>query len=162
MVEPFVVPVGDIEGAVGPGQTIDGPEPGVVAGEECAALLAAKRRATRGQGVPVELVGQGVGRDVSVAELLRQTVSLIDDAAAGDVAALESFVRDVLEISEGIGIVQLAMFGETFDKIGALHLVQGDDIAVVCAGDGVAVRVEVESPGVAAPLREQFERARSG
>ena len=41
-----------------------------------------------------------------------------------------------------------------------LHLVQADGIAIIRAGDGVAMRIEIESPGVAAPLGEQLERLR--
>ena len=66
-------------------------------------------------------------------------------------------VRHVLEVAVGVRIVQRAVLGEAFDVVAALHLVQADDVAAVRAGDGVAVAIEVESPGVAAPFAEQLE-----
>ena len=107
--------------------------------------------------VPVDGVREQVGGDVGVAERLGKRAALIDDAAAGDVAAAVALVRDVLEVAVGVRIVQRAVLGEAFDVVAALHLVQADALAVVGAGDGVAVAIEIESPGVAAPFGEQLE-----
>ena len=75
--------------------------------------------------------------------LLGKRAALIDDAAARDVPALEAGIGDVLEIAVGVRILQLAVLGESFDVVGALHLVQHGGIAPVGAGDHVAVPVEI-------------------
>jgi len=68
-----------------------------------------------------------------------------------------SGVGHVFEVAIGVRIVQRAMLGEAFDVVGSLHLVQADDVAGIGARHYVAVAVEVESPGVAAPFAEQLE-----
>ena len=85
---------------------------------------------------------------------------MIDDSAAGDMAAFEAGVGNVVEITERVGIVQRAVFAEAFDVVAALHLVQPDLLAEIGPRNDVAVLVEIEAPGVAAAFREQLELAR--
>ena len=59
--------------------------------------------------VPVDRVREQVRGDVLVAVLLRVGVRLVDDAAAGDVPALEARVRHVVEVAVGVRVVQRAV-----------------------------------------------------
>ena len=54
--------------------------------------------------------------------------------------------------------MQLAVFGKALDVIGALHLMKHHGIAPVRAGDGIAVSIEIQPPGIAASFGKQFER----
>ena len=67
-------------------------------------MLRREARPLRRHLVPVDRVRQQVAGDVLVVELLRVGVRLVDDAAAGDVAALEVLVRDVVEVAEVCGL----------------------------------------------------------
>src|SRR5262249_37272711 len=112
------------------------------------------------QGVPVHRIRQKVTGDVPVAVLLGIRSTLVDDAATGDVAALEAGVRQMLEVAVTVWIVQGTVLAEVLEIIAALHLMQTGKAAPVGAGDEVAVRVEVHAPGVAAALGEQLELLR--
>ena len=57
--------------------------------------------------------------------------------------------------------MQRAVLGEALEVISALDHVEGD-VRAVAAAEGVAGQVEVEPPGVAAPLGEDFEPSGSG
>src|SRR5439155_14615752 len=83
--------------------------------------------------------------------------TLVDDAADGDMAAVKILVRHVLEVTVGVRVVQRAVLLKPLDVITALDLVEHRVAAPVGGRDSVAVRVEVEAPGVAAALREQLE-----
>ncbi len=161
VVGPLVVPVHDVEGAVGAGQAVDGAEPGVVGHQEVAGGAGGETAALRREFVPVEAIRQQVAGDVGVAEARRQAVALVDDAAAGDVAAPEVLVGDVVEVAVGVRVVQRAVLAERLPVVAALNAVQHDEAAVVGAVEQVAVAVEVEAPRVAAALAEQLELARA-
>src|SRR5438105_2401443 len=107
--------------------------------------------------MPVNRVGKRVSRDVSLIKLFGKSSALVENAAAGYMPAFESLVGNMVEIAEGIRVLQFAVLAEAFDIVGALHLVEANDVAKVGAGDGVAVGIEVESPGVASSLGEQLE-----
>jgi hypothetical protein len=153
----LVAPVGDIDGAVGAHKHIDRPEPAVIGGHQVATEFAGEAGALALERVPVDGVRQQVRGDVLVLVLLGKGPTRVEDAATGDVAALESLIGDVLEIAEGVRVVQGAVLAEALDVVAALHLVQRDLPAPVGAGDDVAVAVEIESPGVAATLGKQLE-----
>src|SRR5579884_2866914 len=107
--------------------------------------------------MPVHGIREGIGRHVGVCKTLREGATLVEHAAAGHMTALEAAVRYMLEIAIGMRIVQGTMLGEALDVIGALHLMQHGHVAVVGAGDDVALAIEVEAPGVAAALGKQLE-----
>src|SRR5439155_25087807 len=110
--------------------------------------------------VPVDRVCQQIARDVGAVETVRKRATLVDDSAAGDVAAFEPGVGNVIEVTERIRIMQGPVFAETLDIISALHLVQPDLLAEIGPGDDVPMFVEVEAPGIAAAFREQLKLAR--
>ena len=70
-------------------------------------------------------------------------------------------VGDRAEVAVGVRIVQRAVLGEALEVIAALDHVERD-IGAVAAAEGVAGRVEVEAPGVAAPLGEDLEPSGPG
>src|SRR5207245_612435 len=137
-----------------PGQTVYRAEPSVVGDEKITAEPARETGALRLQHVPIDGVGQEIAGYVDVVKRLRECAALVDNSAAGDVAAFEAVVRDMVEVAEGVRILQLPMLAEVLDVIAALDLVKHGNAAEIGAGDGVAVPVEVESPGVAAALGE--------
>src|SRR5207249_2490153 len=110
--------------------------------------------------VPVDGVTQQVGGNVLAAKLGRERVALVDDAADGHVAALETLVRRVVEMAEGERIAEGAMLVELLPVVAALHAMEEDVAAEVGAVEQVAVCVEIEAPGVAAAVGEQFELMR--
>src|SRR5207249_12235598 len=110
--------------------------------------------------VPINRVRQEVPRDIGAVERRRKRAALIENPSAGDVAALEAVVWNVIEVTERVGIVQRAVFAEAFDVISSLHLVQRDLLAEIRSRDEVAVSVEIDPPGVAAAFREQLKFAR--
>jgi len=73
------------------------------------------------------------------------------------VTALEAGDGNVVEIAVGVRIVQRPVLAESFNVIAALDLMQHGETAPIGAGDDVAVGVEVETPGIAAALREQLK-----
>src|SRR5689334_2023612 len=86
--------------------------------------------------------------------------ALIDNPAVGNMASFEAFVGNVIEITEGIRVVQRAVFAEAFDIITALDLVQSDLLAKIRAGDDVAVLVKIKAPCVSTTFGEQLELVR--
>src|SRR5262249_17265699 len=95
----LVVPVGDVQRPVRTHQAVDRPEPRVVGDQEVAAVVGRETRTFRLQYVPVEGIRQQVAGDVLVVELFGEGATAVEDAATGDVAALEVLVRYVLEIA---------------------------------------------------------------
>ena len=85
------------------------------------------------ENVPVDCVGEEVGGNESVVEFAGKRTALVDDAAAGDMAALESLVRHMVEVAERVRIVQLAVLAEAFDVVGALDLMEHRRMAIVGA-----------------------------
>src|SRR3989442_5237159 len=132
-------------------------KPGVVRGQQLAAETALETGPVAFQHMPIDCVREQITRYVNAVELRWKSASLIDDAAIRDVAAFEPGVRNMIEVAEGVRIVQRPVFAEAFDIVAALHLVQPDLLAEVCSRDDVAVLVEIESPGVATPFGEQLE-----
>src|SRR6267154_4966538 len=110
--------------------------------------------------MPIDCVREQITRYVNAVELRWKSASLIDDSAIRDVAAFEPGGRNLIAVAERVRIVQRPVFAEAFDIVAALHLVQSDLLAEVCSRDDVAVLVEIESPGVAAPFGEQLELMR--
>src|SRR4051812_31125970 len=107
--------------------------------------------------MPVDSVRQQVGGDVLIMECGRQAVSLIDDPATSHVSAAEVLISNVLQVAKCIRVVQRAVLAKTFPVVTALDLMQQRIAADVGAGEQIAMAIEVESPGVAAALGEQFE-----
>src|SRR5262245_11671737 len=66
----------------------------------------------------------------------------------------------MVEVPVSMRVVQRAMFLEALDVVGTLHLVEHRVAAPVGASDGVAVLVEIETPGVATPFTKQLELLR--
>src|SRR5438445_3157522 len=112
--------------------------------------------------MPINRVGQQIARNVSAVELCWKSAALINDSAIRDMTAFETFVRNVVEVTEGVGIMQRAVFAEPFDVVSALHLMQPDLFAEIRPCNDIAVFVEIESPRVSAAFREQFELTRDG
>src|SRR5262249_29406254 len=115
MVDALVVPVGDIHGSVGANQAVNRPEPAIIAEQEFAAVLGLEAGAVSLQGVPVDGVREWIGRDVDVIKLLGKRAAVVEDAATGDVAALEVLVGYVIEIAERVGVVQGTVLAEALD-----------------------------------------------
>ena len=61
-----------------------------------------------------------------------------------------------LEIAERIRIVQRPVLAESFDVIGPLH-VMAQGLGRVAAGKQVAETIEIDAPGIAAPLGKELE-----
>ena len=62
--------------------------------------------------VPVNGMPQQISRDVFAPETFGKGIPLIDDAADGDMPALEIAMRDVLEVTVSVGIVQSPVLAE--------------------------------------------------
>src|SRR4051812_38783697 len=61
-----------------------------------------------------------------------------------------------VDVAEGVGIVERAVLVEALDVVAPLHVV-AERLGGVAAGEELAMAVEVDAPGVAAPLGEQLE-----
>src|SRR5262249_54382604 len=83
VVGPLVVPVHDVECAVGADEAVDGAEPGVVGFQQHAAVPGFEGGFERLHDVPVHFAGEQVAGDVGVAETCGQGVAAVDDAPAG-------------------------------------------------------------------------------
>src|SRR5205807_39097 len=86
-----------------------------------------------------------------------QRAALVNDAGLSDVAAAPVGVGDVVEVAERIGVAERPVLGETLDEVAALHVVDHHVVAVVGAGEQVAVGVPLQAEGVAAALAEDLE-----
>ena len=157
-----VVPVGDIERAVGTDRHIGRGEPGIAGHQQFAAMCGADRRAVRADCMPVQAMSEQIAGDVGVAKGGRQMVGLIDNAADRDMAAAEVIVRRVFEIAVGMRIVQGPVFTERLDVVGALHAMQQRMAAVIGAVKQLSTAIEIESPRISAAFAEQLERLRHG
>ena len=160
MSRPLVIPVRDVNRAVRATRAIHWPKPDIVRGQQLAAETALETGPVAFQDMPIDCVGEQITRDVNAVELRWKSASLIEDSAIRDVAAFEPGVRDMIEVAERVRIVQRPVFAETFDIVAALHLVEPDLLAEIRSRDDVAVLVEIESPGVAAPFGEKLELMR--
>ena len=154
---PPIVPVGDVEGAVGAERQVAGGEPGVVGPQDVADLAGLEGRAEPRDLVPVDRMIEQVGGDVAAPPGRGQRVGLVEQAAHRHVAAADAVVTDVVEVAERVGIVQRAVLAERLPVVAALDAVEHDEPADVGAGEELAVAVEVEAPHVAAALAEQLE-----
>ena len=147
-----VVPVEDVERAVGPGLLDDGHEPGVVGPEEVALGLAEVGRAVFFEPVDVDPVAVDVAHVELAPVLLRVRGAVeVGDPAVGGLLVL--VVDDRLQLPGERGVraalpVVIAGLGqvpEVVDHAGA--------------GEGVADLVEGDPPGVAGPFAEDLEVA---
>src|ERR1051325_5796450 len=150
----FVVPIGHVNRAVGTRCQVDRTEPDVVGGQQFAAEMRLETGPVALEHMPIEGVGQQIAGDVNAGEPPWKRAALVEDPAAGDVAALKAGIRDVIKVTERIRIMKRAVFAESLDIVAALHLMQADLLPKIGPGDDVAVFVEVESPGVAAAFGE--------
>ena len=79
-----------------------------------------------------------------------------------DVAPLfGSVVSDRAKIAIGVRVMQRSMLGKTLEVISPLNHVEGD-ICSIAAAERVAGRIEVEPPGIAAPLGKHLKLAGAG
>src|SRR5439155_14545119 len=111
----LVAPVGDIENAVRPHETIHRAQTIVIANQEIYAEVSGEAGGLWLQHVPVDGVRQEVAGDVSVVERLGKRAALVENAAASHMAAFESLVRHVLEIAKGKWIVQRTVLSQAFN-----------------------------------------------
>src|SRR5205814_2311534 len=82
--------------------------------------------------------------------------ALVKNEAAGQGAAEEAAVPNRVEVAEGVRVVQGAVLAKALDVIAALD-VMAERLGGVAAGEELAVAIEVDPPGVAAPFGEQLE-----
>src|SRR6185295_15633036 len=101
-----------------------------------------------------------IGVDVFAEEVRGKGISAIEDTPDRDVPALKIAMCHMLEVSVRVGIVQCTVLAERFPIVAPLYAVQHAVAAVVRAIEQVAVLVEIQSPGVAAPFAEQLETPR--
>ena len=121
MSRPLVIPVRDVNRAVRANRAINRPKPGVVRSQQLAAETALETGPVAFQEMPIDCVGEQITRYVKAIELRWKSAALIDDSAISDMAAFEAGVRNMFEITVGIGVVQRPMFAEAFDIVAALH-----------------------------------------
>src|SRR5438876_396927 len=105
-------------------------------------------------------MAEQIAADVPALEARREICSLINYPTIGQMATGKIRVRNMIEVTEGIRIVQRAMFAEAFPIISALNAVQVAIRAEVRAVNKLALTVKVQSPGVAAALAKKFELVR--
>ena len=72
-------------------------------------------------------------------------------------ATSKAGVWNMVKIAKRIGIVQRSVFGEAFDVVAALHLMEADLIAKICPGDDVSIFVKIHTPSIAAPFSKEFK-----
>ena len=149
-----VIPVGDVDRAVGTDLDVHGTEPRVAARHD--ALNVAR------------LEGRAFGRDVAeddaplqrfdAEELsvvaLRQRAAVVNDEVVREAFALGAV--HVREVTERIRIRELAVFLETFAQIRALHVVEAARVAAVVPGEKPAFVIELHAERVAAAFREHL------
>jgi hypothetical protein len=104
-------------------------------------------------------MAEQVPRDVLVAESLGEGVRLVEEAPHRDVPLVRPLVADVVEVSEGVGVLQRAVLVELLPARGPLDPVQRDEAAEVGAREEVAGGVEVEPPHVPPAVAEELELA---
>ena len=161
MRRPPIVPVGDVEGAVGAERQVAGGEPGIVGPQDVAHLAGLEGRAEPRDLVGVDRMIEQVGGDVAAPPRRGQRVGLVEQAAHRHVTAADAVVTDVVEVTERVGIVERAVLAERLPVVAALDAVEHDEPADVGAGEELAVAVEVEAPHVAPALAEQLESPRA-
>src|ERR1043165_7908709 len=110
--------------------------------------------------MPIGRIGEEVSCDVSAVEAAWKRAAMVDNPAGRDVTSFETCVRDVIEVTKSVRIMQRPVFAEALDIVTALHLVQPDLFAEIRPGNEVAVLVEVDAPGVAATFGEHFKFVR--
>ena len=112
-----IVPIAKIDRAVRAGRHITRRKPRVIADGQLAAVGRFHGGGPGFDAIPKELMAKRIGEEIFVAILFRESVSLIDDAADGDVAPLEIRMRGVIEITVSERIMQRAMLAERFPVI---------------------------------------------
>src|SRR5438552_1304178 len=117
----FVEPIGHIKRTVRSGSQIAGSEPGIVGDEQLAAVGSFESRTPGFEVVPLDAVAEQIVGDVFAAELFGQSIGLINNSAVSDVAAGEVCVRDMLEVTISVRVVESAMLAEAFPIVTALH-----------------------------------------
>ena len=159
---PPVVPVGDVEGAVGTERHVAGGEPGVVGPQDVRRLAGPEGGTQRRDLVAADRVTEQVGRDVPAAPPGRPGVGLVEEAAGRDVAPVQAVVPDVVEVSIRVRVVKRPVLAERLPVVASLDAVEHHEPAHVGAGEEPAVRVEVQAPHVAAALAEELEAPGTG
>src|SRR5260370_28259881 len=102
--------------------------------------------------VAVNVVPEQVGGEILAAEPFGEGVTLVDDAADGDMSAAEVAVRDMLEIPISVRVVQGPMLAELFPVVAPLHAMHHAEAAMVRAVKQVAAAVQVPAPSTVAAL----------
>src|SRR5262245_48799085 len=98
-----------------------------------------------------------VGRDVTAPPLVRQGIRFIEQPTDGDVTAAQFTMRNVLEVTERVRVVQRPMFSERFPVVASLNAMKHGKTADVGAGEELAAPVKVEAPHVSTTLAKQLK-----
>ncbi len=151
-----IVPIGHVERAVGPDAAVDRPEAGILGKNEVAGKLGFKSRAARLHASPAHGALADLRVDGGAVEIRGKFPPLIERKAAGQTIAQIARMFHGGEEAIGIRIVQRAVFAPALDVIAPLHVV-AEGFERVAAGEQVAVAIQVDAPGVAAPLGKQLE-----
>src|SRR5438045_213218 len=77
-------------------------------------------------------------------------------------AAGEILIRHMVEIAVGVGIMQRAMFAETFPIVSALHSMKHAVGAEVGGINQFAILIKVQAPGIAAAFTKKLETMANG
>ena len=151
-----IVPVGDIDSAVGSDCHIDRTKPDVSASDEVTRRARGECRSARFDGCPSAGTVAGVRTDTGAIEAIRKCPSLIDDRSTGEAVSDVAMMEYRLEIAVRMRIMERAMLAEAFDEIRSLNVVL-EWFRCIAGGEQVAESIEFDAPGIAAPFGEQLK-----
>ena len=154
VVDALFVKVGDVDGTVRPHADTNRPDPCVGALEGEPNVFGAKCATGRDALADHHVTLQRCHGKEFVLVAIGQADTLIDDECVRESRYLG--MRHVPEITEGIGIRERSVFGESFLEIPSLDIVEASCVAAVVAGKNTAFGIELDTERVTASFGEDL------
>lgn len=129
----LIVPIANVNGTVGTHRDIRRRKPGVLGCQQFAPMTCRHRRTMRMDRMPIDTVAQQITGDVLATIGGRHSVTLVDDAPHGHMAAATILMGRVFKISVSMRIMQSPMLAKRLDEESALNSVQQSVATVVGA-----------------------------
>ena len=155
MAQATVVPVGEIHRAIGAGFGVNDAEPSVVGGDHRRRVDGSEGGGVRINFTRLHAIDQRhAGDDVPL--IIGQSATFVNDSRLRE-AWLVTLVRHVLIKPKRIRIDQRPVLAPVLDETAALRIMHAARVAVVGAGEGAAVAVEIEAIRIAAAFGEDLK-----
>ena len=152
-----VVPIANVERAVGPELDVNGTEEGVAGADRVAEVAGAEGGAVAGDLGHHDPALEGFDAEQAALVGLAEGTGVVEDEVVGE--AVDVVVANGGEVAVGMGIRERTVLVEALLEIGALLVVESAGVAAVVAGKDPPGGIKLEAEGVSAAFAEDLVNA---